>query len=126
MMRRNWIILTGLVFLGLVFLGLIILAFRPVPIPDEKDCLILKGTVGEIYEAGTKDIVFKLRGVDKEFYINRGLEKGLDLKKLRADLTNKVIVIKYPNYWTPLNPTNSIRHVSKIESDGTTVFTEID
>jgi hypothetical protein len=121
MRTRNWIILTGLVFLGLG-----ILVFRPVPIPDEKDCLILKGTVTDIYEAGTRDVVFKLKGLEKEFYINRGLEKGLDLKKLRADLTNKEIVIKYPKYWTPLDPTNSIRHVSKIESEGRTVFTEID
>ena len=75
---------------------------------------------------GSKDVVFKLQGLDKEFYINRGLERGLDLKKLRADLTNKEIVIKYPKYWTPLNPANSVRHISKIESDGTTVFTEID
>lgn len=118
---KNWIILTGLVFIGLGTL-----AFRPIPIPDEKDCLILKGTVREVYEAGTKDVAFKLNGLDKEFYINRGLEKGLDLKKLRTDLTNKVIVIKYPKYWTPLDPTNSIRHVSKIECDGRTVFTEID
>ena len=121
MMTRNWIILTGLVFLGLG-----ILAFRPVTTPDEKDCLSLKGTVSEVYEAGTKDVVFKLKGLDKEFYINRGLERGLDLKKLRADLTNKEIVIKYPKYWTPLNPTNSVRHISKIECDGRTVFTEID
>lgn len=121
MKTRNWIILTGVIFIGLG-----ILAFRPVPIPNEKDCLVLKGTVSEVYEAGTKDVIFKLDGFDKEFYVNRGLEKGMDLKKLRADLVNKEIVIKYPKYWTPLNPTNSIRHVSKIEFDGRTIFTEID
>ena len=111
---------------GLVFLGLGVLAFRPVPIPSEKDCLILKGTVSEVYEAGTKDLVVKLKSVDKEFYVNRGLERGLELKTLGTALINKEIVIKYPNYWTPLNPTNSIRHVSKIECEGRIVFTEID
>jgi hypothetical protein len=121
MRTRNWIILTGLGFLGLV-----ILIFRPVPIPDEKDCLTLKGIVSEVYEAGVKDVVFKLQGIDREFYVNRGLERGLDLKKLRADLTNKEIVIKYPKYWTPLNPSNSVRHISKIEYGGRTVFTELD
>lgn len=121
MKTRNWIILTGLVFIGLG-----ILAFRPVPIPNEQDCIILKGTVSEVYEAGTKDVVFKLKGTDKKFYINRGLEKGLDLNKLRAGLTNKEIIIKYPKYWTPLNPTNSMRHVSKIECEGRTVFTELE
>ena len=121
MKTRNWVILTGLVFLGLG-----VLIFRPIPIPDEKDCLSLKGTVSEVYEAGVKDVVFKLQGLDKTFYINRGLERGLDLKKLRADLTNKEIVILYPKYWTPLDPGNSVRHISKLECDGRTVFTEID
>jgi hypothetical protein len=49
-----------------------------VPIPDEKDCLSLKGMVSEVYEGGVNDVVFKLQGLDKEFYINRGLERGLD------------------------------------------------
>jgi hypothetical protein len=121
MKRRIWIFLAGLLFLGIV-----ITIFRPVPIPDEKDCLILKGTVITIHEASSNDVVFRLQGVDKTFYINRGLERGLDLKTLRADLTNKEIVIKYPKYWTPLNPDNSVRHISKIECDGKTVFTELD
>ena len=121
MRTRNWIILTGLVLLGLG-----ILIFRPVPIPDEKDCVSLKGTVSEIYEAGVSDVVFKLQEHDRTFYINRGLERGLNLKKLRTDLTNKKINILYPKYWTPLDPFNSVRHISKIECDGRTVFTELD
>jgi hypothetical protein len=121
MKTRNWAIL-----IGVIFLGLAVLILRPVPIPDEKDCLSLKGTVSQIYEAGVKDIVFKLHGLDQTFYINRGLERGLDLKTLRVELINKEIVIKYPKYWTPLDPRNSVRHISKIEFDGGTVFTEID
>jgi len=121
MKSRNWIILIGLVF---VVLG--ILVFRPVPMPAEDDCLSLKGTVSEVYEAGVKDVVFKLEGLDKQFYINRGLERGLDLERLRADLTHKEIIVKYPKYWTPLDPANSVRHVSKIVCDGKVVFSEID
>ena len=121
MKTRNWFIL-----IGLAFLTLGILIFRSLPIPDEKDCLSLKGVVTEVYEGGVKDVVFKLQGVDKEFYINRGLERGLDLKKLQAELITKEIVVKYPQYWTPLDPTNSVRHIAKIECDGKTIFTELD
>lgn len=120
MRTRNWIILVGLIFLGMGVLFL-----RPVPVPDEKDCLSLKGKVTQIYEAGVKDVVFELQGLDRKFYINRGLERGLDLEKLRAALTDKEIVIMYPKYWTPLDPGNSVRHISKIVCDGKTVFTEI-
>ena len=121
MKTRNWILLCGLIFLGLG-----ILIFRPVPIPDEKDCLSLKGKVTDIYERGVKDVVFKLDGFDQEFYVNRGLERGLELNSLRAALINEEIVIKYPKYWTPLDPANSVRHISKIERERRTVFTELD
>ena len=62
MKTRNWTILIGIVFLGL---GMLIV--RPVPIPDEKDCLSLTGMVSDVYEAGVNDVVFKLQGLDKEF-----------------------------------------------------------
>ena len=121
MKTKNWIIVAALVLVGVG-----ILVFRPVPIPDEEDCLTLNGTVREIYEAGVKDVVFKLQGHDKTFYINRGLERGLELKKLRTDLMSKKIKILYPKYWTPLDPFNSVRHISKMEHDGRTIFSEID
>ncbi|MDQ3141901.1 MAG: hypothetical protein M3Q56_06600 [Bacteroidota bacterium] len=117
---RNWIILAGLVFLGLA-----IIIFRPVPVPDEKACLISNGIVVEIYEGGVKDIVFKLHGQNKLFYINRGLESRLDIKLLRDKLMNKEVTIKYPKDWTPLNWGSSVRHISKIEFDGRTIFTEL-
>jgi hypothetical protein len=120
MKTRNWIALTAL---GLF--GLATLIFRPVTNPKEKDCSTLKGTVKEIYESGVKDVAFKLQGHDEEFYINRGLERGLDLKKLKAELINKDILIKYPKQWTPLDPFSSLRHVSKIELDGQTIFSEL-
>lgn len=119
MRTRNWIIM------GL-FVALAIAILRPVPTPEENDCLIVKGTVIDLYEAGTKDVCFKLQGEDRVFYVNRGLERGLDLEKLKLELINKEITIKYPKHWTPLDPFNSIRHISKIESVGQTIFSEID
>ncbi len=73
------IVASGLV----VFLVLGLLAFRPISIPDEKECLSENGVVTEIFASGTKDISFKLRGFDKTFYVNRGIERGLDLAKLK-------------------------------------------
>ena len=121
MKSRKWVFLVG----GTIFFALGLLAFRPVPTPGENDCLSLRGLVTEINESGTKDVSFKLQGINKTFYVNRGLERGLDLDKLRGTLINEEIEIKYPKYWTPLDPTNSIRHISKIECKGQTIFTEL-
>ncbi len=112
--------------LAIAFIGLLLLVLRPVPIPLEKDCLIKKGVVLEVYEAGTNDVVFKLQDQQQQFYVNRGLERGLELNKLRTELISKEITIKYPKYWTPLNPFNSSRHISKVEHEGRTVFSELE
>lgn len=108
----------------LVLLAVII--FRPVPTPLEKDCLSTTGVVSNIYEGGTKDVVFALKGQKQTFYINRGLELGLDLKTLKAELEGKTVTIKYPDYWSLLDPGKSIRHISKLELNSKTIFTEID
>ena len=122
MRTEIWTALSVVVFVGLA--GLTIL---PVPIPEENDCLIVKGTVLEVFEGGTKDVIFRLQGQDKMFYINRGLERGFDLEKLKMEFINKEITIKYPDYWRPLMLLdNSFVHISKIESGGSTVFSEID
>ena len=115
----------GIALTAVGLFGLTTFIFRPITNPEEKDCSIVKGTVKEIYESGVKDVVFKLRGHDEEFYLNRGLERGLDLKKLKSELINKDIAITYPKHWTPLDPFNSLRHVSRIELDGQTVFSEL-
>lgn len=119
MKTKYWIIL-----IGVAFIALGILIFRPVPIPDERDCLIVKGRVIEIKEGGVNDIVLRLADQDQTFYVNRGLERGLELEKLKTELMDKEITIKYPKYWTPLG--NSSKHISKIESAGRTIFSEIE
>lgn len=112
--------------IGIVLLGLGIFVLRPVPIPAEKDCLVTKGIVSGIYEGGTHDVVFKLKDQTKQFYVNRGTENGLDINKLQNEIMDKEIVIKYPNYWTPLDPGKTILHASKIEFNGKTIYSEID
>ena len=120
-MKTKYIILLG----GLIVSATAFLSLRPVPIPEEQDCLSLKGTVTAIYEGGVKDVVFKLDGKEQSFYINRGLERGLILNDLKTDLIGQEILIKYPDHWTPLDPGNSVVHISKIEHAGQTVFTEM-
>jgi hypothetical protein len=121
-MRKSvWITISGILVLAQATF-----AFRPVSIPEEDDCLVVKGTVVGLYEGGTKDVVLKLQGENRSFYVNRGLERGLDLEKLKVQLINKEITIKYPKYWTPLDPGNSFKHISKIEPAGQTIFSEID
>lgn len=121
-MKKKYFVISA----GLIALITVILSLRPIPILAEKDCLVLKGTVTKIYEGGVKDVVIELSGQNQKFYVNRGLERGLNLKELQQKLTGLEIVLKYPDYWTPLDPGKSIIHISKIEHEGQTICTELD
>jgi hypothetical protein len=116
----HWILL----FFGL-FMVLCMLILRPVPIVAESECLVVTGKVIKIFEGGTLDACFRIEGDPTVYYINRGLEQGLTLEGLRDSLIGQEITMKYPEYWTPLDPNHTIKHISKLEFQGETLFTEL-
>lgn len=97
---------------------------RPVPIVTEDQCQVATGKVLQVSEGSSYDVFIQLENISTRFYINRGLERGLDLQSLRRDLMGKEVTLKYPHYWTPLDPMNSTRHVFKLELDGKVLFDE--
>lgn len=123
MMKR---ILKGLgIGLGILFILTLVFVFKPVPIVSEEKALIVKGIVKSISDGGANDVLFTLENIDTRFYINRGLEKGLDLTILKEKLIGKEVVFKYPKYWTPLDWNNKIKHLSKVEFGNEIIFNEL-
>jgi len=109
-----------------VFFLLAYFFIRPIHIPNSIDeCLSVKGIVSEVYEGGTKDIVFRLKDDDRMYYINRGLERGLTLTELKKELIWNVAELKYPEQWSPLDPGNHSVHLSAIIMNDKIVFSEI-
>ena len=118
---KNKVISGFIIFLFLVA----ILIFRPVPIVQEENALVVTGVVEKIKLTEGNDFVFKLKNNPVKYYINRGIEAGLDYDDFEQKVKNKKIVVKYPSYWTPLDWNNSIRHISKVEIDGEVLFNEL-
>lgn len=123
MKTKKWYIVSIGIIVPIV---LLILVFQRVPVTSEGECLVEAGVVANIYESGSKDITFTLYNNRNRYYVNRGLERGLNLAGLKSELVGRQVVIKYPKYWTPLDPQNKIRHIAKIEYDGETIFSEFD
>ena len=121
-MKKALIIVPFLV----LFIGAVSI-LRPVPIPDDSsDCHELIGEVITIGEGGEKDILFVVEGSSTRFYINRGLEMGIDFQEVYKKTVGQKVTFLYPDYWTPLDPKNKIRHVSKvILENGEVLYTEI-
>ena len=114
-----------LVSLILIFSIIALLIFRPVPIVFESKAISEIGIVKEIYSNKGNDVIFIMLNTDRKFYINRGLENGLELNNLKEKLIGNSIVMKYPKYWTPLDWNNSIRHISKVEFKNEIIFNEL-
>ena len=109
--------------LGFLFV-IAVLALRPVPILPEEKCKVVSGTLTRVFEGGEKDLVFILEGDKTRYYVNRGLETGLDMEYIRQRFVGKEITLKYPPHWTLLDPFGTIYHVSKVEGEGEVLFDE--
>ncbi|WP_026450572.1 hypothetical protein [Aequorivita capsosiphonis] len=107
-----------------IFLIATVIVLRPVPIVHEADAVTERGVVTAVYDGGGSDIVFKLKNNERTFYINRGLQAGIELNELRESLIGNEITLKYPKYWTPLDWENKIKHLSKVEFENIIVFNE--
>ena len=114
-----------LISFSLIILIIAVLIFRPVPIVSEDRTISESGIVTEIYSNKGNDIIFVMENTERRFYINRGLENGLELNNLKEKLIGNPIVVKYPKYWTPLDWNNSVRHISKVEFNDEIVFNEL-
>ena len=120
-MKVSSVALVGLTLFFVLFL----LIFRPVPVATVDSCISITGTIDSIYDGGNFDIVFKIEASDKRFYINRGLEKGLNIAQLRDSLLNRPVTILYPEYWTPLDPFDRIKHISLVRTEQKVHYNEI-
>lgn len=111
--------------LGILFFVAAVLIFRPVPIVSEDTAIVETGIVSDIYEGGENDVVFRLENQKRRYYINRGLENGLELADLQERLIGREITLKYPDYWTPLDWNDEIKHLSKVETEAEVIFNEL-
>ncbi len=119
-MKRLIYILTAALFLSVALVVL-----RPVPIVAESEALTTSGIVTYVFEGGVKDVVLRIKDSPRTYYINRGLEAGLDIKELKEKLIGEEVTIKYPQYWTPLDWNEKVKHLSKLEHRGEVIFNEL-
>lgn len=119
------ILLKSFIILGGLFLIAAMLILRPVPIVQEDRALEVEGLVKTIYEGGENDVVFLLEDNQTRYYINRGLEMGLNLESLQKELIGQEVLIKYPKYWTPLDWNDEIKHLSKLVYGDSVYFNEL-
>ncbi len=113
-MRRSLIISAFFALLVLAFLSCIISNPRP------EDCKIVEVKIGDLSEGGVNDIVFHSNNGDR-FYINRGLEQGLNLEDLNNLVVNKSVTLHLAKV---LGGRVVSEHISQLALNDSIIYTE--
>ncbi len=118
-MLTKKVTITSIFIMLLVVLALV---FRPVPNPSPENTIKANGTIEEVSMAGNDDLIIKLRGDDRLYYIDEGLKHGRSLSSIQDELSGKTVEIHYVKYWTPLDPLSRLKHISKVDFNQTTLY----
>lgn len=94
-MKRSTLISIGL----LVTVPFLLIAlFSPVDISKE-NCLQVTGKVEAITEGASYDVMIKLKDNPTIYYVNRGLERGLELTNLKKTLEGQELELWHAKTW---------------------------
>jgi hypothetical protein len=109
-----------LFFILVLFLSLLFLKSCIISNPQPEECEVVEVTIKKITEGSTYDIVFHDTGTDY-YYINRGLEQGLNLDSLNAKVLNKTVTLHLPKMLF-----GTSEHIAQMTLGDEIIFTEFD
>jgi hypothetical protein len=118
-MRSNIIIAGGL----LLFLAIVMTTWKRADLRAKNTWITEKGIVTEMYETDLKDLVLKLQGQAKSYYIDCSMG-DLTLAELKDKVLYKPVVIQYPDRWTPLKKENSSHFITSLSQEGEIIYLE--
>ncbi|MGB0431524.1 MAG: hypothetical protein ACPGLV_13705 [Bacteroidia bacterium] len=106
-------------------IALFLLVFgMPIHSLNETQCNKVTGVMHQFQvHEGSKDIRLRIEGDNGKYYINRGLENGIDAEIMR-NLKDKEVEVWYAKHWSLLNYKSLVRHVGQITINGEVVYTE--
>ena len=118
-MESKKIVVASTFFLLMITLGI---AFGPLRSVPSRSQLRTLGTIEEVLETRSKEVVFKLKDDDRLYYIQKNLKKELSLQDLQKQLPGKSVEIYYVKQWTPVDPLR-VNHITKVDLNNMTLYT---
>lgn len=112
-------LLSTLIGLSLIALCFLTLKSCIIQNPSPEDCVVVEVKITKITEGGVKDIVFHDDGTDF-YYINRGLERGLNLDSLKTKVLNKTVTLHLAKVLSGITS----EHISQLAIGDEIIFTE--
>lgn len=116
----GFISLIGILVFAFLFYMIVIV--KAGPINSNKDNSVeVTGIVDDMYEGGVKDLVFKLKGSETTYYINRALENGFDLEDAKKMFLKEQITLWYAKH---RSQPNGGGHMMQLQYQDSIYYTE--
>ena len=114
-----------LLFAVIVLVGLV-LVFRPTAI-NRDNSIVFQTTVYKVSEGPEKNIILKLDQGNGIYYINHGLDKGLNLDSLQKELINKEVTVLYlkPSFVGGFSPVASTKYITELRMGDKIIYSEL-
>lgn len=116
----------SIIVISSIMAGFVLLAFlvlTPVPSALPENCETIAGKVANIYSPCCEDVVIELESDGHRYHINRGLERGIELRAFDTQLLDKHVTLHYiRTHWSPLDPFGELRPVAQVVLGGEILY----
>ena len=109
------------VFIVLILGSFLVFKTLVIDNPKPENCVIVQTKITNIMIGSSFDIVFYDNGSDF-YYINRGLERGLNLDSLNVKVLNKTVTLHLAKILGGITS----EHISQLTVGDEIIFTEFD
>lgn len=110
--------------LGAAILVLLVMALTPVPRPTPDRCYTVSGRLTSVTSPGGLDVSLWIEGDEHRYYINRGVERGIDVAAWHQRLQGKQVQLKViRRNWSPLDADHDLAPVAEVTDPEGVVFT---
>jgi len=106
--------------LFLAFAAYMIFVVKAGPVDTSKSNSVkVEGIVTKIYEAGSKDLAFKLENDLNVYYINRGLDNKFQLSKIQQEILEKKVSL-----WFAQHRSIGSKHLTRLQVGDSIYYSE--
>lgn len=114
----------------LIFTVLLIVAlffvFRPISITRDNS-IVFNTTVYKVGEGSEKNVILQLENGSGTYYINHGLQKGLNLETLQKELVNQKVTVLYlkPSFVSGFSPVADTKYITELRLGDKVIYSEL-
>ena len=116
----------GIIIFTVLIIALLYLVFRPIPVSRDNS-IAINTTIDKVSEGSEDNIILKLNNTSGIFYINHGLQKGLNLDTLQQELQNREVSVLYlkSNFFSGFSPVKGTKYITELKLGDRIIYSEL-